>query len=38
MRPGRVIVSGRREQKRLRDPELRANLVLYYRPNVRDAR
>jgi type I restriction enzyme R subunit len=34
MRPGRVIVSGRREQKRLRDPELRADLVLYYRPNV----
>ena len=34
MSPGRVIVAGQREQKRLRDTTLRADLVLCYRPNI----
>ena len=34
MSPGRVIVAGKREQKKLRDTTLRADLVLCYRPNV----
>ena len=34
MSPGRVIVAGKHEQKRLRDTTLRADLVLCYRPNI----
>jgi type I restriction enzyme, R subunit len=34
MSPGRVMVAGKREQKKQRDVRRRADLVLFYRPNI----
>jgi type I restriction enzyme R subunit len=34
MSPGRVIVAGKQKQEKLRDKALRADLVLFYKPNI----